>query len=101
MSPDFTKRPSSWRNRFSRRIFSEYGSRAMPGNPPASSRRRLDIGMVRPPTGRVVRVWKVSRIGIEEIPRKSDRTTRVLDVLDAGQCALFRAKQAFQPARDA
>jgi hypothetical protein len=32
MSARFTKRPSSWRSRFSSRIFSENGRRATPGN---------------------------------------------------------------------
>ena len=33
MSADFTNRPSSWRSRFSSRIFIEYGRRAISGNP--------------------------------------------------------------------
>ena len=43
MSAAFTNRPSSWRSRFSSRIFSENGSRATSGNPARSSAGRLNI----------------------------------------------------------
>ena len=41
MSPGLTEAPSSWRSRFSSRIFSEYGRRATPGNPDCWSAGRL------------------------------------------------------------
>ncbi len=41
MSSAVTARPSSRRSRFSSRIFREYGSRAIPGNPERSSAVRL------------------------------------------------------------
>ena len=40
-SAAFTNRPSSWRSRFSSRIFIEYGRRAMSPNPACCSAGRL------------------------------------------------------------
>ena len=72
MSAALTKRPSSWRSRFSSRIFIEYGRRAISGNPAASRAGRLKIWTLRPPTCRVVRVPKLFTVGMGSKPHENE-----------------------------
>jgi hypothetical protein len=58
MSSLSTNRSSSRRSRFSSRILSEYGRRAMLGNPAFSSAGRLKIRNVWPPAVNEARVLK-------------------------------------------
>ena len=77
MSAAFTNRPSSWRSRFSSRIFSEYGRRATSGNPAACERgQAVDLDRCGRPTGSAVRVPKLFTVGIESVLENIHRTTR-------------------------
>src|SRR3954471_14767561 len=69
MSAFFTKRPSSWRSRFSRRILRENGRRATSGKPFFSRLPRLKYCTLRPPTCRAVRVPKLSTVAIDDLSK--------------------------------
>src|SRR5476649_354367 len=74
-SAGFTNRPSSWRSRFSSRIFSEKGRRAISGNHARSSAGRLKIWNVRSPTDSGVRVLKLSTLDMNVLRPKPHRIT--------------------------
>ena len=66
MSAVLTNRPSSFRSRFSRRIFSEYGRRDTSGNPAAASAGRLYTWIGRPAIGSAWRVPKLFTVGMNQ-----------------------------------